>query len=179
MNLIGAEKTVQKLLTCVQSVADSDSALYDKSKQRLRRISDTCVQIIEVLSGILQMDTPYFKSQIEHSSEYSDAANLQAQINSLSTEIKKIKEHLRFEPSYESKETESYSVSVNYKSSAGSIKKFTPDECREAVHNYGKILHEISKNDCGISAVNQCANILWRWFNARIFGKYDNAPPFR
>jgi len=56
--------------------------------------------------------------------------------------------------------------------------KLTSEEKREIVHQYGKVLGDATNLDYGSSIASQCIALINRWFQARIFTQYDNAPPF-
>lgn len=184
MDMPGAEKVADKLLKFVQSVAASDSKLYGKSKQRLQSIADVCSQVVTAVSGILQTEVLQAEQQEFESKPSHD---IYAQVASLSAEIDKLKEFIQFQsPTPISSEPESSSQveeefdddTVVDTPATSESDKLSPDEMKEIVSKYGTNLRDAARTDCGLKAGNQLTDILWRWFHARIFTQYDNAPPF-
>lgn len=193
MDMQSAEKVADKLLTFVQSVAMSDSKLYGKSKQRLQSIANVCSQVVTAVSGILQ--TEILESDQQEFESKPDV-DIYEQVASLSAEIEKLKEFIQFPDSSncdpvvnndlveDDSVAESSDSDIDVMSSNDNVSeniddaKLSPDEMKSIVSKYGCVLKNAANTDCGIPAGNQVTSILWRWFQARIFTKYSNAPPF-
>lgn len=166
MDLNSAEKSVKKLLIYLQSVSDSDSKLYDKSKQKLRGISDMCIQVISVVSDILETEILEDETQ---EFESKPNAEIQAKLDKMDRELSRLK---TFAQLNDSNKITSTSVIVNPEN------KMTPSEMSEVVLNYKNILNKLANTEFKIPILNDCFSVIWKWFEARLLTKYDNAPPF-
>lgn len=184
MDMSGAQKTANKLRDFVQSVATSDSKLYDKSKQKLQDIASICSEIVTAVSHILQSEV----LQTEHSEfESAPDANIYTQVAEMREELDKLKAFVQGAAQVESAAPNNSIEPVDTPESrhaqldvkpATHTDKLPPDKMKEIVSTYGSVLKEAASTDCGVPAGNQLTGILWKWFNARIFTKYTNAPTF-
>lgn len=183
MDMPGAEKAADKLLKFVQSVAMSDSKLYGKSKQRLQSIADVCSQVVTAVSSILQ--TEILQSE-QQEFESKPNVDIYEQVATLSAEIDKLKEFIQFsESAPNSSDNESTSQVEEVvddepveKSNNTESGKLSSDEMKEIVSKYGAALRDAATTDSGSEVCNRLADVLWRWFQNRIFTQYSNAPPF-
>lgn len=164
MDIYSAEKSTQKVLEYVQLTAKSDKGLYNSSKQRFKNIYEMCNQIISVITGLVKIEV-----QQSEPKEIRQLDDLRKQIKVLFEEIKEIKAIVS-QPKI--------AEPVQEKPSVNNDEKLSPTAKREIVGRYAAVLEKSSKTDCGVSVVNQCADILWKWYEARIFGKYPNAQQF-
>jgi hypothetical protein len=170
MDLNGAEKSVQKLLIYLQSVADSDSRLYDKSKQKLKGISDMCVEVVKTVSDILQ--TEMLKDNDIQEFENSPDKELQSQVKILSDEVDKIKTFVQVD------NTPTTNIETLSWTDENNNMKMTTSEMRKVVSTYRTCLYQLARFNSNIKVVNDCFSIIWKWFEARILTKHENAPPF-
>lgn len=168
MDLNSAIIHANKLLDWSKSISNSDSKMYDKTKQRYKNIAEICNQIAGIISDKLQTEVMQPKS---NESESTSSSDLQMQINFLNEKLDAMSALIvQGDISNHPKVSESVIVK--------SDKKINSAERKFIVKKYGETLQEVAKTDCGVSAANQCANIIWKWFDARIFTKYPNAPIF-
>lgn len=188
MDMSSAKKAADKLLEYVQSVATSDSKLYGKSKQRLQSIGNVCSEIVSAVSVILQNEV--LQSE-QHEVESRPGQDIYAQVAALSAEIDRLREFVQIPddfhknhqeiqatPQVEECTDDCEELQSNDAEIPQDSEKLSPDEMREIVHKYGVVLENAAHQDCGLSAGNQLTYMLWKWFEARIFTRYDNAPPF-
>lgn len=181
MDMPGAEKVADKLLKFVQSVATSDSKLYGKSKQRLQNVADVCSQIVTAVSDILQTEVLESEQQEFESTPDKD---IYTQVAALSAEIDKLKEFVQFHntPQTDAPQIDTSNSDTVEEPEVLSVDadsdKLSSDEMKSIVSNYGSVLHDAAVTDCGLNKCNQLTSVLWKWFHARIFTQYDNAPPF-
>lgn len=193
VDIRSAESNSGKLLECVKAVADSESTLYGKSRQRLRQISKDCSQIITLISHILQDEALCTDS---HEFEPSPSADIQAQVQKLTEEVALLKTFFNVPDSENSGEilseasddlsksaesTDSESVDVNESqcsAKSSTERQMSSTEKRTIVRKYGEVLQKAATFDCGVPQANKCAELLWRWYHYRIHTTYSNAPPF-
>lgn len=89
MDIYSAEAQVKKLLEYVTSVSQSQSRMYNKTKVRLSELANTCSQVVEVISTILQdkaLEDCDQGSEFETGSDPDiriALANMQSQLNAL------------------------------------------------------------------------------------------------
>lgn len=160
MDIYSAEIAVKKLLNYVQSVSDADQTLYKSSKQRLQNVSNMCSEIIKLVSDILESemlstDCQEFESNVDEV--------IRNNVSDLGSDLNRLQK-------FTDNEQTNLLDDANLLSST---------EKRKIVTTYGNQLKRGKAMSCGYSLVDRCAEIIWRWFNARIFTKYSNAPPFR
>lgn len=173
MDLNGAEKAVNKLLTYIQSLADSDARLYDKSKQKLKDISSNCIQVIGLVTQILQSE---ILEEEDQEFESTPDKELQDQVIQLSDEIDKIRTFVQLDPIGKSY----HGVDSKYINTPYTLKdKLSSSDKKKIVVNYKECLYNMYNSSyINIPKVKSLCDILWKWFDKRILTQYSNAPPF-
>lgn len=193
MDLNSANKNIHKILSYIKSISNSESTLYDKSKQKLTDISNTCIECIQEISSILQIES-LCDDEFEFDMNPNSKSNidLQNQVNVLSLEVNKLKVFLQqgnpninidesidvnigpdLKPVIHNHQINNDSiVSYDYNSNLSSI------DLSNIVKNYKFVLNRTSMNECTMNIINRCTRILWNWFDNRILKIHTIAPPF-
>lgn len=199
MDIKSAENSANKILDYINSVKNSEASLYSKSKQRLHNIADMCSQVVKAVSDILQEEVLQSDSvEFENQSD----SGIYEQVEALSREINRLKEFVSMPKSYDVSTTvaeplcgikseiiaDSESSDANVGQSCEDCDgsnadvpdntKLSPSDKKEVISKYGAILKRSSTTSTGYSVVDGCSEMIWQWFQNRIFKKYANAPPF-
>lgn len=192
MDVKRASEVINEILECVTSVANSDATLYAKSKQRLQHLSQVCNTITQTVSNILH----------EESCTVNDSTNMQSELMSLKQDVEMLKSILTQSNCLNSDIAEQSDNTVNEVVSESNVTdsvqpvsisessaditssatvdmpKLSSTEMKQLVAQYGRVLKTAAVTDQQTLAANECAKIIWRWFDARIYTTYPNAPPF-
>ena len=166
MDIYSVEKNIVRILTFIQEMAKADTGYYSKSIQRLERIAETSQKVTEVVNSILGVKEPQ-KVEIEQSSDWKEMADF------FTKEFKELKDLVKG-VSNQPRVTEQ----VQEKPPINNDVKFAPTDRKAIVSKYASVLEKLAKTYCNVSVANECTAILWRWYEARIFGVYPNAQQF-
>lgn len=156
MDIVSAEKHVRKLLEYVQSLKSSESTLYEKSKVRLRELSDTCSEVISTICEVLNDEVAE-----DDDTEFSgDSRYLARQIDDMQKKLDDLK---KFSDATQSR-TEKYD-------SASSLKPITSTEKKNAMTIISRCLNELPDHYVVLKydQAKQCAELLRKWFHTRFF----------
>lgn len=173
MNLTTAQNSVEKLLSYIKSISESDSSLYTKSKEKLSSISKVCVECVNVISDILQEESLNDDYDEFDSTSLFDS-DIQMQIQSLSDQVEKLQTyfHCKKEPEYNKTENEYPLMKYTYDCDLSSA------DLSKIVQDYRFVLNRVCMKDSKYTDVNRCSSILWKWFDARIIKQHPSAPKF-
>lgn len=159
MDIHGAETHLKKLLQYVQELAESKPGMYQKSKDRLKSIADTCDQVVKIISEILKDET-----LVEDECEFgtSQNADLLSVISSMDTQLTMLKQFMN----------------VPQDNVAESPKqKISSDMRRQAIRNYSACFRLLKESENDI--VNRCGDFLSTWFDIRFISSIPSHPYFR
>ena len=56
MDIYSAKKYTDELLKLAKDVSESDSRLYNKSKERWKALAQNCIEIVKVISATIHTD---------------------------------------------------------------------------------------------------------------------------
>lgn len=154
MDILGAKKSVDKLLKYVQDVASTDTKLYAKSRDKLKDVAKTCNEVVKVISQILQDEM--LETDV---AEFQSDSNLSGVIDSMQSQIYQLKLFAGIDQVDVAEETVSRS--------SGLKDNRSPAAKKQIFQEYRKCLCDTSKFDYGYIEVNQCAELIWRWFDIR------------
>lgn len=200
MDIYSAEIQVDKLLNYVKGISSSKPRMYQKSKDRLRGLANTCRQVISVIGDILQDEALTDNTQGEFAD--STTKDFSKMLNSIESQLGELRSFLDTNKSqvdmfelgsdafdydtsddsmnyssnvddYSSSKNESNTVSTQIRTS--SLSGASTDR-HQAIVDYKKTLLEISYVESGIVEVNECAQLLWKWFSIRFI---DNKETFK
>lgn len=151
MDIYSAESHVKRLLSYVESIADEKPRMYEKSKNRLRDLADTCNQVVLVISEILQ-DEVLSDDGEEFDSTSSDMEEL---LSSMEDQLMKLREF--------TSTGSSQSLSSSSNASSSRVDK------KHVISDYKKCLMSASDDYIGCVYADECAEMLWTWFNTRFY----------
>lgn len=153
MDIYGAQSHIKKLLSYVQDVSESDKQIYSKSKYKLREISDTCENIIEIIAEIL-------KDQMfeESDNEFEGLGN-----NDISNTIMNIRNDIKTLPINNVKPSDLTTI----------------QDKKKAIMLYSEILKQVSLYKVDNIFASNCADMIWTWFNCRFLESRKVCPDFR
>ncbi len=198
--MTGARKNVSKLLDFIKSVSESDSALYDKTKQHLIEIAQACNEIECAVSEILKTAKPRgFDPNVE-SENTSEVAELRERVDNIEKRMSTIDftnsdtnysndistdshSENTSETIYEiTPETASETAIVNTekdeskqkisKSKPQKLPNLPPEHAKEIKYRFAVTLQNAADTHSDITEVNQCCDLLWRWYDKRFLHKY-------
>lgn len=151
MDIYTAEIQIKKLLKYVEDIQARSPNMYRKSKDRLRELASNCIQVVHVISDILE-DQTLGVDDVEFSG-HSNMSDIYKMIDSMESEVMKMKQF------------------VGYTSNSGSSdnsKSVLTREGRIAIlKTYHSVLEKCSSKSSGYIEVDNCMMMLWRWFDAR------------
>lgn len=150
MDIYSAESHVKRLLSYVEGIADEKPRMYEKSKNRLRDLADTCNQVVLVISEILQ-DEVLNDDREEFEDTNSDVVEL---LDSMEDQLIKLRQFTSSNPA----ETSSKSNQLNYRM-----------DKKKIISEYRKWLMSASDNYLGCIYADECAEMLWTWFDTRFY----------
>ena len=145
MDIYSAEQYVQKLLTFVKGISDRKPNMYSKSKDRLRSLALTCLQVNKVISDILQEEI-----LLDDRGEFGADIDLHKVVAEMQSELDSLRQ---FIPS---------SAKVADSSSASSIDR------RAVMMKYRDTLKYVAEN-CPHPVASDCAKLIWTWFDTRFY----------
>ena len=154
MDIYSAEIQVKKLLNYVKGLSDSKSRMYQKSKDRLKELANTCNEVVKVISELIQ-DEALVNNDSDSSDEFgsSDNADYLSVLTSMESQLADLKRFLS--PSSHSESNEE-----------------TSDEKKQAMYTYKKSLTQLSTSSMCVKEAEDCGQLLYRWFSSR----YLNSP---
>lgn len=155
MDIYGAEIQVNKLLNYVKSLSDSKPRMYQKSRDRLKELANTCNQVVVVISEILQNEALMNNDTEEF--EGSDNTDFNTVLNSMENQISELRQFLSAPKS---------SATIPEPSSSVTKKK--------ALYSYKQCLLNLSNSSCIVVEAEDCSKMLWSWFSSRFLEGPDN-----
>lgn len=146
MDIYSAEIQVKKLLNYVQSLSDSKSRMYQKSKDRLKELANTCNQVVAVISQLIQ-DEALVNSDSDEFSR-SDPTDFKSVLDSMESQIAELRQFI--EPP---KQNSSNLISTN--------------DRKKALFAYKTCLNTLSNSSMKVLEAEDCSRLIWNWFSAR------------
>lgn len=166
MDIYIAKQNMDKLLQYVEEVADAKPRMYQKSKDRWRDIANTCHQVLKTISEILQDEILETDSDVSHTSDNREVADIIAQVE---TELHQLKQFISYSPSPPG---EQIKLDSNKSKLSTSARKVTMAKYREVLSN---MVNKPSNNMYIFDIVNS----LSKWFEIRFFQSYKFDSEFR
>lgn len=167
LDIYSAQANVNKLLSYVEELADTKPRMYNKSRDRLKQVADTCSQVVSVISEILQEEVLKEEETVEFEDKRPDIAN---ELELMQSAILKIKEFTGLDIDDVVHRNESEDCPTTSKSSSSSKKK--------AIKNYRDCLSKLSLANIEYRPAGECAKLLWTWYDVR-FLKTSAGSSFR
>lgn len=139
MDIYSAQSHINKLLAYIKELHSSNRRMYSKSKTKLKDLSDTCVSIVDMISDILE-DEMFTESYDEFSGlDYKEIQGIKAHMGDTLLNMPK-------------------PVPVD---------NFTAKDRKKAFAQYVTVLDEVAHKDIPSNRVDNCAKIIWYWFEHR------------
>lgn len=149
MDIYGAEIQVNKLLNYVKSLSDAKPRMYQKSKDRLKELANTCNQVILVISEILQDEALINNDNEEFGG--SDNTDFDSVLTSMENQITELRQFLSSPKSSDPVATDISSTNMK----------------KTALYTYKKCLFSLSNSNFIVTEAESCSKLLWSWFNHR------------
>ena len=168
MDIYSAETYVKKLLTYVEEVKTKSPNMYKKSKDRLRDLAFTCTEVVNVISDILQ-DEALEQDELEFG--FANRTEVCEMISSMESQLNNLKQFVNYQTSGN---VEAVQIPTPIKTS-----KISSQTRKQVMSTYGSVLKELANFGIDCVRVQDCAAILWRWFDTRFFVTPKSHPDFR
>lgn len=174
MDKYTAKNAVTNLYRYFEELSAVKPVLYQKSKQDYIEMYDMLSQMIKMVGDIVELDqlttdTDEFESGMIGFKRdiISDVIRQLVGVNGNTIDLDTL-----------SGKSNSENSPQNPDLLSQPLEEFTSAELKTIVRTYSRCLEDLSKMNCKYETVNQCASIMWKWYQARILKKYSNAPPF-
>jgi len=154
-----AEVQVKKLLEYLEDIKSKRPNMYQKSKNRWRDLGKDCIQIVRIISEIIQDETLAYEDD-EFSANYTRSTDMYNMITSMESEIQRMKGFISPLP-------------LDRSGSLSSSDRIT------IMKNYESVLENVALSDIPYQVVQNCAKIIWRWFSFRFKDASKVHPNFR
>lgn len=151
MDIYSAETHVKKLLAYVEDLAGSGSKVYSKSRQKLKDVAETCNRVVELISTILQEEV--LKTDAD---EFDSTPDIQSTLDSMQAQLEQLKKFTGAP----------VDVPASKPSSSNSSAISTVAR-KKAMKTYIDTLSKLSSADFSYQHAENCAKILWTWFDTR------------
>lgn len=161
---------MDKLLTYVKNVADSKPRMYQKSKDRLRDIAETCQKVVQIISEILQEEI--LENSFEESSD-TDIGNTEIlnMVSAMQSEILNLKQFV----SYTGTDDNQTIIPVD----SSSLKRISSDDRKSALSKYRVVLKRLSETYIEFPQVSELCKLIYKWFDSRFYSSMKSNKDFR
>lgn len=145
MDIYSARNAVDKLHGFVKDLKGRNPKLYQKSKDRLLYLSETCLEVVDLISELLHEESlNYDSGEFENSADYSIQEALESASSTLRNSISDI--------------------------SNSSQQKLSSASKKIIVKTYGEVLKSGSNFDyIETHYAEEVSKLLWDWYESRIF----------
>lgn len=169
MDIYSAEIQVNKLLNYVKGLSDSKPRMYQKSKDRLKELANTCTQVVSVISELLQ-DEALINNDPDSSDEFglSDKTDFNAALNSIEHQLVDLRKFLNSSSSLSSEIVVSSESSVE-----NSVSEIDTGDRKQAIQLYKQCFQKLSSENSSIFEADSCGKLLWSWFSHRFLEVSD------
>ena len=157
-----------KMGEALDAEISSGKTRYSSTNNRYAEVAQHMVSNIKKLSQILQTD--YLASEFDTFDDSGYVTNDQFQ-----TFVRSLNQiHISTDPAlslttYESQSPEAF---------VEDYQDIPKSDFINILKNYNRILEATAKTVLPSSIANECASLIWRWYEARIIKKYKQAPTF-
>ena len=190
MRIGNAMKYTGKILNFVKELAESDSSIYDKTRDKLIMIGDMCAEIQQIITEALETTKPrgFNPNTIEKTDEKIDT--LDERVDNVETEVDNVCASLETKPKY-TKQTAKTNDTSNpdrkhkadvrseHKHSSDRKSFITSSDSKKALHIYAKTLEEAAQTDHNNATLNRCCGLIWKWFDSRFLNQSKNKRTYK
>lgn len=145
MDIYTAEIQVNKLLNYVKGLSDSKPRMYQKSKDRLKELANTCNEVVLVIAEILQDEALISDQQDEFGG--SESSDFNSMLNSMEDQILELRQFLN--------------------APKPDVSKETSNNKKRAINTYRYCLSSLSSANILVEEAEDCSKLLWNWFETR------------
>lgn len=161
MDINSAEKNLAKLHAYVKELADTKPKMYQKSRERLKDLSETCREVVTLIADILQDEALAYDEV-----EFGGRSNIESALDSMQNQIAQIRSFAGcVEPHAPQNFTKSSSAHISHQQIT--TVSVSANAKKHVLRNYKDVLHKVSMIDFKYDAVDRCAKLLWYWFDTR------------
>lgn len=139
--------------------------MYNKSKDRLRNLGETCLEVVKVISDVLEEEL----MSTDTSEDSSDEAEIIQILNNIQSQMSKVEKFV-------------HGDSLEYQPAVklpASTSKISADKRRQVLSAYHKVFQNMTDFDTQYVEVNECVNLLYRWFDIRFFESVKTNKTFK
>ena len=144
MDIKSAESQINKLLDYVKEIESKRPTMYKKSKDRLKGLSDSCMEVVHIIANILQEEELDFD---EYEFSGSSKSSIRSMIESMEKEVANMKSF------------------IGVDNDVG--EKLDPSACKDIVRRYRNVVEYTAGIETGCYVVDDCADLIWKWFSTR------------
>lgn len=157
LDIYSAQRNTEKLLKYVKDLADTRPNLYEKSKDRLRDVASTCGQVISIIAEILQDEV-----LVDDGAEFGGGSgDLNSVLTIMQTQLDQLKAFA--------------GVNTVQEENSQAKSKSSNRNRSQILRDYRLCLSKLSTIDSGYACVDECARLLWRWFDTRFLRLASNS----
>lgn len=149
MDIHSARTHVQKSNEFLDTLLNSESKMYNKTRSNLQTLYSEYFRGIQVIADILELE------KLNDEVEFGNTANreLLQDINNINIQAQQVANRTTRLDSFAHNSTDSLS---------GAEKRFM-------ISNIGKVLESVANADIPYLLVRDCAVLLWKWYEMRFF----------
>lgn len=166
MGLNVIEKYMAKAVSYVEAAQLSGTKFKQKTKERFIVLAQLGIKFVNIIVDMIILAE--LDEEIDFNGEHG--LTIYDQKQSISRELTKLQDRLN---------------PISEASEGQSINKFVEDyrdiprgDVAAIFSTYNRMLKNLADNDCGNNIANECANLIWKWYEARIITKYSHVPKF-
>lgn len=158
MDIYGAEVQVNKLLNYVKGLSDSKPRMYQKSKDRLKELANTCNEVVAVIAEILQDEALLNDGPDEFGG--SDSTDVDDVLNRMQDQITELRHFLNVPV-----------TSVPYVDTTDTD---LSSARKKALYDYKHCLSMLAHSDMIVQESEDCSHMIWKWFDCRFLENRDS-----
>lgn len=167
MDWYSARKSLKKVADYIDEQRRLSTKRYASTRELMSEMGEDGIRIIQGLQEMLNIDL------LGDSNDEFEANVINDRIAALELRQRKHDELLGL------KHTSDDSTSQRPEQSTHDFVKIPKENLEGIVRNYNRILERLAKVDCQVDVANQCASVIWRWYEARFIKKYTHVPKFK
>lgn len=173
MDIYIAKEHMDKLLSYVQNLADTKPRMYQKSKDRLRDIAQTCQKVVEMVSEILQeeMLDDCFEDNSDSDFKNTEILNM---VKCMQSELNNLKQFVQYTPTHVDLDTAKRDIEIMKSSNSLS----TLDR-KSIMSEYKVTLKNLSESYVEFPQISDLCKLLYTWFDCRFYKSMKVSSNFR
>ena len=178
MDIYIAKEHMDKLLLYVKNISDTKPRMYQKSKDRLRDIAETCQTVVEIISEILQEEL--LDDQFDDDTDINHNTDVLNMVKSMQHELSSLSQFIQYNPSYSITNDASKGVG---NTTDKSINFVQPCKCKidrkSVMLEYKSVLKSMSDQYIEFPQIADLCKLLYNWFDCRFYKSIKTSKDFR